>query len=325
MTVSKIIGPNGGADYATPALWFASFAATLLDHQEGNCQNAEITITATQTLSGVTAGVFNVLLTAGSTNSFVDNANKLTNALRYNASNGAAIRMTSGSTDVLAITCANFQLTRLQLKKDSDYGTVVEYIDNSFAGRTIDKCVICHAGSSETTSYGVQITGTTTATNSLIYNINNTNGFRSANGSNVVQDITVVCLGAGTSVTGFGIGYGAPLLKNVVVAGYATDYAGTAGTCANNATDKGSFGGTNYDTSGQVSVVKATEWENTTATTEDFRVKSGSAKLANNGTASGTPVTDIVGSSRSGSTPTIGAWELAGAAPPSGRDFWRIQ
>ncbi len=324
MTVTAIIGPNGGADFATPALWFASFAAVLLDHQTGNCQNAEITVTATQTLSGVTAGVFNVLLTAGATNSFVDNAGKLSNALRFNTSNGAAIRMTSGSTQLLAITCANFTLSRLMLKKDSAYDVVVAYIDNSFTGRVIDQCIVVHGGASETGSFGVSLSGGATMTNSLVYNVNNTHGIRNATGDSIVQDITIVCLGAGTSVTGFGATYGAPLLKNVVVAGYATDYSGTAGTCANNATDKGSFGGTNYGTTGQVSVVKATEWEDTTATTEDFRVKSGSAKLANNGTASGTPTTDIVGSARSGSTPTIGAWEL-GAAAPSSRNFWRIQ
>jgi hypothetical protein len=310
MTTTKTIGPSG-ADYATPALWFASFAATLTDDQVGNFQNAEVTVTASQALSGVTAGAHTILMTAGTGNSFADNANKLTNALAYNAANGAALRQTAGGGSALDITCDNFSVTRLQIKQDANYGAAVIF-QSGGTGRVVDQCILCLGAASSGNT--LTLAGGTTVTNVLVQTTANTdNGVRNAGGNNDYKDVTIVTSSAGTGATGFTQVYGAPTLKNVAVAGYATDFSGTAGTCANNATDKSSFGGTNYGTTGQVSLVQATEFQNASAGTEDYRVKSlTSVKLKGNGTATGTPSTDIVGSTRA-APPTIGSWDVGAA------------
>ncbi len=310
MTTTKIIGPNGGADYATPALWFASFASTLTDDQVGNCQNAEIIVTAAQTLSGITPGAFTMLLTAGAGNSFVDNANKLTNALRYNASNGAAIRITSGITSLLDIEVNNFSLTRLQMKKDDSYSVAVYF--NTSSGCVVDQCIIATVANN---ARGLQMGGGVTVKNTLVYTAGVSDGV-SCSGNSDFQDLTIVTSSAGTGKTGFSQSYSVPTLANVAVAGFATDFSGTGGSCSNNATDKGSFGGTNFGTSGQVSLVPATEWQNAASGTEDYRVNSStSVKLKGNGTATGTPTTDIVGTTRA-APPTIGAWDVGAVFVP---------
>jgi hypothetical protein len=250
-------------------------------------------------------------MTTGTGNSFADNANKLTNALRYNASNGAGLRLTGGTVSgLLNIGVGSFTMSKLMLKQDINYATVVTF--NPSAGSVIDQCIIQSAG----TATGLVVVGGMTVKNTLVLCTDLANGVSNGADNNAFQDVTIVTNSAGTGKTGFARSYGSPTLRNVVVAGFATDYSGTAGTCANNATDKGAFGGTNYGTSGQVSVVQATEFQNVSAGTEDYRVKqSTSVKLQNNGTATGTPITDIVGQFRP-ATPTIGAWEANPAATP---------
>jgi hypothetical protein len=329
MTVTKIIGPNVGADFATPALWFASFPSTLIDNEVGNFQNAEVVASASQALTGVTAGSFTVTMQAGAGNSFADNAGKLTNALAYNASNGAALRVTaSSSSPALDIQCSNFALIGIQVEKTDAYGSVISFGNSSFSGRSINQVIAQHTNN--TTVTGDVCLGVNDATgpvkNVLCLSAPSSGagvgGINNINQNCVYQDITIVNLGTGVGRIGFQAPYGAPLLNNVVVAGFATDYSGTAGTCANNATDKGTFGGTNYGTSGQVSVPLSTAtWQNITPATADLRAKSSGTKLPANGTNTGTPSTDIVGTTRASPT-TIGAWEASagggGGAKPHG-------
>jgi hypothetical protein len=98
--------------------------------------------------------------------------------------------------------------------------------------------------------------------------------------------------------------YGTWTITNTAVARHGTDADGTL-SGNNNATDK-AVGGLPA-TARQNSLVGATEWESATA---DFRVKSTSAKLKDNGTGSSV---DIIGQAVNG-TADIGAWELQSAA-----------
>lgn len=307
---TKIIGPNVGADYATPALWFASLASSLSANETGQCQNAEITVTAAQSLSGITTNGFTITLTAGAGNSFADHASKTTNQLRYNASNGAAIRKTSGSDALFDIQNSNVTISKLQLAKDSVYGYVVYMPDSGYSGRVIDQCILQFNNTpANQTLLGANIT----VKNTLVLARSNVPGVFNAGGASSYQNVVIANVSGGGGTTGFDTYSGSPTLRNVAVYGFATGYSGTAGTCANNATDKASFGGTNFGTSGQVSLVGSTEWESVTASSEDFRLKSTSAKLKDLGTATSVPSTDIIGQSRSGST-DIGVWELQSAA-----------
>jgi len=206
-------------------------------------------------------------------------------------------------------------VSRLQFKKDDAYQSGFRLGGDSGA---MSQCIM-QMGAAPANEALVVVTsgGISTVQNVLVLTTVISAGVTNGAGNNAYANVTIVTDSAGTGKTGFAKTYGSPTLRNVVVAGFATDYSGTAGTCANNATDKGAFGGTNYGTSGQVSVVQATEFQNVSAGTEDYRVKqSTSVKLQNNGTATGTPTTDIVGQYRP-ATPTIGAWEAnPTAAPP---------
>jgi hypothetical protein len=64
------------------------------------------------------------------------------------------------------------------------------------------------------------------------------------------------------------------------------------------------------------------QFENIGSGTEDFRVKAG-ADLINAGVRDQTYTNDldIVGTTRSLTTPTIGAWEYASTPPPSATDY----
>ncbi len=225
-----------------------------------------------------------------------------TNALRYNTANGAAIDLSDNLIDN-GSDCG-FQLTRLQIR-----GKVRVLTTAANLGK-IDQSII----------YGASISGThiveavPPVSNCLIYTNVNVHGIftTGASSTTTLQDCTIACVANGTSNFGVAPIYDTPPCKNVVVSGFNLDYINTAGTSSNNATDKSSFGGTGFGGSGQVSVVPATEYVSVTDGSEDFRVASGSVKLKANGTASGTPSTDILGQTRSGSTPTIGAFEVIG-------------
>ncbi len=321
MTVTKTIG-SSGADYATPALWFAFVGGvgTLADDYIGEMHNEEILVTADQALTGVTPAGHFVRLTAGAGNSFIDNANVLTNALRYNASNGAAIRSNTGGTAMISVASdQGFQLSRLQLCSESIYQT-------TFKGYgVVSQCIHALHNATGNGNSIVWVIGGSIA-NCLIY----TRGINSVGliiqTNSPASDLTIYDDGIAVAGVGAEPSYSSgSIFKNVVSVGFTSAFAGTcSASSSNNATDAGAFSGTNFGGSGQVSVVGATEFVSVTSGSEDFRINSGTAvKLPAHGTASGTPGTDIVGQTRSGSTPTIGAWELVSApsAAPPGLGF----
>lgn len=140
---------------------------------------------------------------------------------------------------------------------------------------------------------------------------NSVSGLRGLAGTVNFLNNTIVNIGTAGTTTGILRTYATLTVTNTAVYNFGTDASGTmSGT--NNATDESSSGlpATNL----QTSLVGSTEWENVSAGTHDFRLKSTSAKMKDNGTASGVPSTDIIGQARSGST-DIGQWEYqAGGA-----------
>src|ERR1043165_3479715 len=74
----------------------------------------ELIVSGPQTITTNNTTAFNIILEAGDANGnagggFNTNANKLTNALRYNASNGACIRQTAGGTANTGVVTASAQ------------------------------------------------------------------------------------------------------------------------------------------------------------------------------------------------------------------------
>lgn len=304
---TKTIGSTG--DYATLDLWeaYLNGVGAFGADEIGQVQNEELTQTVVTTFDGSSPGANRIILEAVSGGSFRDHADKLTNRLAYVSTYGACIRKTSGSGELINVNDPNFTLQNLMLKKDSNYGSLFVFADSANTGQQIDNCILVSAAGQ------AGLTGKNCAvTNTVLYSDGVTLIGDFANGTNSMFNCVVANLGAAGSTVGINRYSGTTTISNTAVTGFNTDASGTIGG-TNNATDKSSSGmpATNL----QTSLVEADEWENVASfATADFRLKSGSTKCKDNGTATGDPTTDIIGQSRSGST-DIGAWEYqAGGA-----------
>lgn len=319
---TKSIG-SSGRDYATLALWAAYVNAltNISVAERGECYNdSEFTFSSKLTLGGWTLSGGSVTLACGSGQSFYDNAGKLTNALRYNQSNGVGVNSTVSYDVSIQITGNAFTMDGLQVKNTrSDAQGIIELVPTGTGGpaSTLKRCI--YQGNGRSTYTPLKI-WQYAAENLLVITTSTSNGGITANsaGGNVptLTDCTVISVNS-SSGAGITSGYtNGCVAKNCAVAGFATDYSGTASSSStNNATDKGSFGGTNWGGSGQTSLVATTEWQSVTAGSEDLRVKSTAVKLPGNGATTG-PAIDIVGQTRSAPY-TIGAWQYvaAGGSP----------
>lgn len=247
---------------------------------------------------------------------FADNGSKLTNALTYNASNGAAIKFTSGSsTDTPAWYLQGISEIRgLQFKYDDTGAGASRKLF-----RTDGKIVGCIIDAARPAGSETQIDCTGFSNNLFIGRGGYPSsapaiiGTRFAGGWNGATDgvqivgNTFVVNNAGKLVGGNG---NAPVVKDNALFGIAsisTDWAITPTYCA---TDMSSLSGT-----GNVAnVLMSNQFQNATSggPFTDMRVKAGSV-LINAGVrdAANTGDLDIVGSSRSTTTPTIGAWEYS--------------
>ncbi len=314
---TKSIGSAGGRDYATIALWAAYVNALVLiaANERGECYNdSEFTTAANITIGGWTnLGSFTVTLTPASGQGFRDNASVQTNALRYNQANGVGLSSSASYASTLTLTTAFTVIDGLQIKTT----------DNAS-----QNCIDAGAGPLSITFQNNIVYGKVRNVNFSFFLLfaadltpliqNNVFIVTSASGCGIEAskggtwlDNTIVSSGPSSSTGIKNVYAPRPLVKNTAVAGFTTDYSGTAdGSSTNNATDLGAFGGTNYGTSGQVSLVATTEWQSVTAASEDLRLKSTSAKLKDNGVTAG-PTNDIAGTTRpQGSAYDIGAWEL---------------
>lgn len=313
---TKSIG-SSGRDYATLALWTAYVNALALAAPEiGECYNdSEFTVSSGLTLGGWTggSGTNTVTLKCATGQSFRDNANVLTNALRYNQSNGVGINVNAGYVTGINVTTDFVVFDGLQWKA-SDTAVQGLVRQSGHDNTTVKNCLFYGTIRNGNTALAIA-GGSSAATNcAIIITSNVGNGLFLESGPSAT-DVSVLSSNS-SSGTGVVPAYSsASLVKNVAVAGFTTDYSGTvSASSTNNATDKGSFGGTNYGGSGQTSLVGSTEWQSVTNGSEDLRLKSTSAKLKDNGATAG-PANDIAGTSRpQGSAYDIGCWEYVSAS-----------
>jgi hypothetical protein len=321
---TKSIGATG-RDYSTLALWAAYANALSLSAAEvGECYNdSEFTLSAHVSLGGWTggSGTNTVTLKCHAGQSFRDNASVQSNALRYNQSNGVGFT-SSVSYDYtigFASSAAFFIMDGLQAKTTSTDTQVILIQSASGADNiTLQNCIFQGTSTPGTGSNNalVVMRGNSSVIQNCVINPTNNTGVQGLMpiGNITITDCTIVSTN-GSSGIGVRGDYGAVVMKNTAVAGFTTDFTGTANASStNNATSKASFGGTNYGGSGQTSIVGATEWTSVTNGSQDFRLAAGSAKLKDNGATTG-PSTDIAGTSRpQGSAYDIGCWELVAAA-----------
>lgn len=305
----------GARNYKSLAAWSSYVNALTLSAAEvGECYNdSEFTEAASVTFGGWAGGsaTNTVTLRTATGQSFRDNANVQTNALRYNQANGVGVQMTSIYTYLFSCTGGFFILDGLQLKGPATNSEFMARLNG--ASQTL-KNLIVQAGPYAGAAIIVCPCSNGTVQNVAVINV--ANGFGIVDVGTPLKttytDVSIVSSNGATK-TGFSAtaGYAAPLVQNCAVSGFTTDYSGTANASStNNATDKGAFGGTNFGGSGQVSLVGATEWQSVTNGSEDLRLNTTSAKLKDNGATVG-PSTDIAGTSRpQGSAYDIGCWEL---------------
>jgi hypothetical protein len=301
-TVVHSIGTSS-RDYSTLQAWEDSAPANLVTADQiwrGECYNdTEFTGATTMlTVAGSTSDSTRYKeLTAAAGESFADNANKLTNALRYNQANGVAITQSGGYVFTVLATENYFRLSNLQIKSTGVAASSTGATNISGTGTVQDACILYGKGTPAATAISDGI-----LKNSLI----------------VVPSGAAVSVG-GVSVAGNANVYGCTVVRfdnNGSRAGIALDYssATTVRNCAvfgfpNDLTNANSSGSTTTtcasdDTSphsgftGSIPFSTAT-FVNVTSGSEDFRLVTGSALIGVGTTDATNTPNDIVGTARS--------------------------
>lgn len=316
MTVSSI-GSNS-RDYATPALWWVDVPDFTSDSWDGEMYNdSEFTSAVAPSLTGTDGNVtFSASLKPADGEGFADHTDKLTNALRYNQSNGVGMRTTAAYQQTIGIDSDYFELEGLQLST----GTVNALVIQSLGSNTIVRdCIFESAssiriarlggiGSTDCKAINCTFVGHTRGTRSrgiqVYYSAvefdNCTFLYLSATTNGIDQTGTTGCI-----VKNCGI-FGATNALEAGTWGAGTDY---------NATDDSTIpgGGSNNI----VDLTTADQFENVASLgTLDLRAVS-TGSLDENGVRdqANTNDLDIIGQDRSITTPTIGAWEVVSGEP----------
>lgn len=325
MTTISTIG--SGKTYSTPQLWDDAAPSTLTDIWQGNLYasgpgtNGEWTTGVTMSGS-ISTALFYKYLTAAAGESFQDQAGKLTNRLAYLPAQGVAINAAGGYfTAAVKLGEAYCRVDRLQLKQTQDSGSNSSsvYIDTNGINASISSCIIVSTRTSSAAA-AVNILNTsggvnTTFTNCAIYGrVQATD----STGTNWFRNCTILRgTDLGSSETAISTAYTTVALKNCAVLGsYSTFFQNVSSSSSYTATNSGSAPGS----TGNVTSLTATaQLTDTTSSAYDFRaVGTGSLDGAGLRDQTFTNDLDILGQSRSTSTPTIGAFEVvAGGTPGS--------
>lgn len=245
-------------------------------------------------------------LVAAAGESIADHASKLTNALRYDASKGAALRSTTAWGSAITISENYFRLERMQVQHDNSNGNA---ITGAGTNVTIDQCIVEAKGGKAADLN----TGAVLKNSLLISRKGGTDCIVALWNSTVANCIFAAPSDITPPTYGIRRNYWSAFTAvNLGIFGAASlATSTTGGTFTNCATDRSSppsgFTTVAYDTS------TGSGFENTTNGTHDYRIKSTSA-LKDAGTATGAPSTDIVGTTRpQGGSYDIGVWEYAAA------------
>lgn len=325
--VTKSIGSAGGRDYSTLQSWADALPANLVSgdtQQNGEVYNdSEFTGTGVVYICNIphatTDATRFIDLYAASGQSFQDNANVRTNALKYNVSNGVGIRKTDNYTGCIKVGSQYTRVRRLQLKHDT--GTlgnqyVLQIISgNGTADFSFGKDLVIEAGSSPASAVN--------SWQSIMVNILSIGLDSSAGGSLGDTDNASTWIGCGAvrcadktaGGTAFLANYGTNVLQSCYCFGFSTATGGSGtwgGASKNNATNlaSGLPGSSNQHS---VTYNQTTPFTDANLSTRDLR-SIASTSLAANGFLDATNApNDISGTART-ATPTIGVWEIASAA-----------
>lgn len=258
---------GAGGDYELVSDWADFLNGTTLGAPTSGLVYGTITETVQIHFRNVTLSGNTLTLTTNTGASFADNVNKATNALRYNAANGAAV--TSSYADLNMDIDVVMTISKLQLRKTGNY---TRFIDAS-TSLTLSQCIVL-ANAVSLGSEVVKMDAGGLVENCLIYKngaLNVGDALLLIATGGTANNVTLANTGSGTVATGLRSAYGTLVAKNVAVLGCTTDASGTLTGSINNATD--SAGGGFPATGRQNSLVGTTEWESVTDGSEDFRIK----------------------------------------------------
>ncbi len=311
MATISTIGTSS-RNYSTVASWLAAFAT---GGWEGQCYNdSEFLVTSTIAFSGhATSATDYIKLSAASGQGFGDNANKLTNALKYNQSNGVGIRCNTKYVDTISISEDYVTLVGLQVSQSATGGgggqIPIRATTNSQTHGVFDSLIV--ENTSGTGNQGVINAKEQTIKNCLLVQ-RGTSGdgiFLSYPASaGLIINCTIVRPSDITAAdNGIHSTSGSWKAVNTAIFGFTNfSSGGTPTGCSNNASDVTIGTGS----ANQASKTYSSQFVTTTDAARDFRAKAG-ADLLENATSTGAPSTDIVGTSRpQGSAYDIGCWEL---------------
>lgn len=307
-TIIKSIGSGGGRDYATIAAWVAAIPANLVTADQqwiGELYNdSEFDLAGTTvTINKITDATRNIILRCAAGHSFKDHANKLTNELRYNQSNGVGI--VNNGVALLSIQCDYVQVEGIQFRDTASGGARVTQGTTNAPNVVVRNCIFQTANSNTGTGGLSLYNGT--AVNCLAVGTGGGTAFISNGGSAKFINCLAFQFGAGSGF-GFRGNYDSPLYRNCAAFGFNTNFrSGTSASSNYNASSQASPPGANSLSS----LTASSQFENVTSSAAfDGRIKAGSS-LISAGVREQTYTNDldIVGSARSTTTPTIGPWE----------------
>lgn len=314
-TTVKTIGTGG--DYTTLQAWFDAAPASLVASDviwQGQVKNQEFVSASTLlNLSGKTADAtryFELTTEAGA--SFTDHADKATNALRYDASLGAALRLTGASAGVIRCSVPFTRVSNLMISNTSDTGSTLPAVFTEVPGTlNIDKCVIESFNSGATIPGGIYLyaAGSVIRNSVVVQKSTNASAYiASVSNGAAVYNCTLVSLGT-TLTTGLFAQYAAVPIKNVYIGGATAPDGGGAATKTNCYSGNAATGYT-------VAALSTATFENVTAGSHDLRLAVGSSLIDAGATEATYAALDVIGSARPlGAAYDVGAHEYPSAAP----------
>ncbi len=321
-----------GGDFSTVQAWEDDIPSILTEARIGQVKNEELVVSGqiVDFEAHVTTSSFNIILEAQAGASFKDNANVRTNALGYNAANGAALRNNANVSNVINFSgiVPDCIIRNLQVKHDGTGGYRAVLSNNATTGLVLRDMIF--EASQNSDNRGMIETIGTTFINCLLIQRGTAGygslhaGGASANtflGCTIVRPSNITAYGTGISPT-----YTGDVVKSCVVAGFTVDYetkgSGTTNTDYN-ATDLSDVASGFPDPASDHNVYSMPFTTSTfvqpsdASGLHDFRVVAGSV-VENAGFYDGTNApSDISGLARS-NPPEVGAWELASAVTK----FW---
>lgn len=286
---------------------------------QGQCQNQEFVVAGpiVTLLGSTTSATAYKDLTTVAGASFQDNANARTNALRYNASNGAAFRSTTDGDAAVVSTENNSHISKLQI---TTTGVSSQAVAGFTAGLTHTyKDLICEGTYTGTSGVG-GVVRINAGTYSNLIIIQRASGATMIVATGVdspgIYNCTFVASDdlavAPTEIFNSGLS-GNPVVQNCGL------FAGDSTKAIKAGSATYTFTTCYSDISGTTGVTQTTygnEFQNVLDATRDFRLKAGAAQIDTGTTDSTHSPADISGLARpQGAAYDVGVWELLGTPP----------